>query len=791
MTDLKIKEFNDPAKAQQASLIHMINIRKILMMMLKNWYFYLIGILLAGAGAYYYLLYKIPTYMVETTILIGEEDNAQATGNDMLQGFALRQGVQNLDNQLLIVQSYSMIRKAVEELPFEIDVYRKGFRSQASYYPMSPIRVEVGEEGPPYDSEFIFQYISEEEKFHLRTSRHSRYYVDSLYTFGQNIEIDGTSFTIHPQPELEDIYMAGGKIYIRFYDKVRLTELYMNRLGVDNATRDGSIISLYLTGPNRIKDVIFLDKLTEVYINDNLEKKNQEARRIADFINEQLGDVKDSLRVTERNLMNFRSTNRIMDVSTQAQQILDQSVLLENEEARLTLERNYFLYLENYLMKDDTDQAPIAPASMGIEDPLLVNLMQELAGLQAEYFSKAAGERNPLQGQLEMRIRNTKNSIKETLVGLKLANQMALETTRGQIARINAEAEGLPVKERQLLGFEREFNLNNELYTFLLQRRAESQIQSASNTPDNELVDPARAEGPISPLRQLVFAFAFAFALGIPTLVIILKEVINNKITCEEDLQFVSQLPVVAHFPHSRLSYNTVVLNEPESRISESFRSLRTRMDFFTRDIKCPMIVLTSSVPGEGKTFAAINLASAYSLAGKKTMLVGMDLRRPMLAKSFNLSNDAGLTDYLIGKKKLHEVIQETDFENLHVISSGPVPPNPGELCSTDLVRGMFPLLKEKYDFIVVDSPPIGVVSDIYVASSLADSVLIMVRHDYTKKNVLSATLAEIQSNGIGRLSLLVNDVKSLGSSYRYAYKYKYDYRQKKSKKNKADKTAA
>ncbi|MCK5691827.1 MAG: polysaccharide biosynthesis tyrosine autokinase [Bacteroidales bacterium] len=774
------QELSETPQHHQAGVSHMINIRKILMMMLKNWYFYFLGIVISIAGAYFFMKHKIPTYRVETTILIGEEGNPQGAGEDMLQGFALRPGVQNLDNQLLIVRSYSLIRKAVEELPFEIDVYRKGYRSQASFYPMSPIRIEVGEEGPPYDSEFIFQYNIEEENFHLKTSSRSAYYLDSIYTFGQEIGVNGGSFIIHPQPELEDIYQAGGKIFIRFYDKERLTDLYMSRLMVDNATRDGSIISLSLEGPNRIKDVIFLDKLTEVYINNNLEKKNTEALRVTEFISAQLGDVTDSLKTTEKQLMDFRSRNMIMDVSAQAQQIIDQSVSLENEMARLNLERSYFNYLEEYLSKDDNNKAPIAPASMGIVDPLLANLMQELAGLQAEYFSKVAGERNPLQGQLEMRIRNTKNSIKETLMGLKLANQMAIDTVKGQIKQTNAKASGLPIKERQLLGFERQFNLNNALYTFLMQRLAESQIQSASNTPDNEIVDPARASGPVSPIAQLVFAFAFAFALGFPTTFIILKELINNKITCEEDLKLITQLPVVAHFPHSRLSYNTVVLNEPDSRISESFRSLRTRMDFFTRDIKCPIIVLSSSIPGEGKTFAAINLASAYSLAGKKTLLVGMDLRRPMLGKSFDLDTEIGLTDYLIGKKKLNEVIKVTDFKDLSIITSGPIPPNPGELSSSDRARDMFEVLKENYDYIIVDSPPIGVVSDIYLASSLADAVLMMVRHDYTKKNVLSATLAEVQNNGIGGLSILVNDVKALGSSYRYAYKYKYNYKQKK-----------
>lgn len=782
MINTSTQDLKQTGKPHPIGFSSQINIRKILRMMVRNWYFYLFGVALAITGAYFYMGNKIPDYEVKTTILIGEE-NAEGS-EDLLRGFALRPGVQNLDNQLLIVKSYSLIRKAVEELPFEIDVYRKGFQSRASFYPMSPIRVELGEGIPPYDTDFIFRYDDENDNFSMRTTRKSRHKLDSIFTFGQTIEVGGSSFTIEPQPELENIYKTGKKIFIRFYDKTRLTELYIERLEVENATREGSILSLTLRGPNRVKDVIFLQMLTNVYIQNNLDQKNEEAMRVTEFITAQLYNVQDSLRITERELMDFRSRNMIMDVSAQAQQIIDRSAAMDNENARLSLERNYFIYLDEYLSKEDYDQAPMAPATMGITDPLLTNLMQELAGLQAEYFSKVAGERNPLQGQLEMRIRNTQGSIKEVLQSLKLANQMALDKLDTQIKKMQSEAKGLPIKEQRLLGFQRRFNLNNTLYTFLLQRRAESQIQSASNTPDNELVDQARATGPISPIPQMVFIIAFVFALGMPTLFILLKEVINNKITCEEDLQLVSKLPVVAHFPHSRLSYNTVVLNEPGSRISESFRSLRTRMDFFTRDIKSPIIVLTSSIPGEGKTFSAINLASAYSLASKKTLLIGFDLRRPMLKQSFTLNGDIGLTDYLIGKKNLNEVIQESDYKDLSLILSGPIPPNPGELSSSDKVREMFDSLKSMYDFIIVDSPPIGIVSDIYLAASLADVVLIMVRHDRTRKNVLSATLAEIEANGIGGVNLLVNDVKALGSNYRYAYKYKYDYSPKPNGKN-------
>ena len=751
------------------------------MMMLRNWYFYVIGLVLAGAGAYLYLKHKIPSYSVETLILIGQDD--PAPGQDMLEGFSLRPGVQNLDNQITIVASYSVIRKAVEELPFEVDVYRKGLLSEASYYPMSPLRIEAGPKGWPYNSEFVFRY-EEGDRFRLKSSPKPGPGLDTIMTFGQVLNWQGGSFKVLPQPELEEIYKSGSKIYIRFYDKEQLSERYMKRLMVENTSRDGSILKLSLEGTNKVKDVIFLNKLTEVYIFQNLDKKNFEAKRIIEFIDAQLVDVTDSLLLTETQLQDFRSRNRIMDVSAQAQQIIDQAVLLENARAKLTLEGNYYQYLENYLSSEDNENAPIAPASMGIEDPLLANLLQELAALQAEYFSNAVGDRNPLQAQLELRIKNTKQSIQQTLSGHRLANQMAMDENQRQLNKVNSEASGLPIKERQLLGFERKFNLNNVLYTFLLTRRAEAQIQSASNAPDNELIDKARARDLVAPNRILVILIALTLAIGIPTLTIIFKELMHNRITNEDDLALVTSLPVVANFPHSRLSYNTVVLTEPSSKIAEAFRSLRTHMGFFTQDIECPMILVTSSVSGEGKTFAAINLASAYSLTGKRVVLIGFDLRRPSLYKSFKLDGELGITSYLIGKKTIDEVIYKSDYDNLHIIPSGPIPPNPGELSGLEKVKDMIKYLKGKYDYIIIDSPPIGVVSDIYSVASSADAILMMVRHDYTKKNVLASTLMEMQTIGIKSPSILVNDVKSRGQSYRYAYKYKYDYSQTDSKKS-------
>ncbi len=751
------------------------SLRKIIVLIMRNWYVYLATLLFFAGGAYLYLKYRLPTYNTQAYILI-EEDNNTPT-EDILEGFSMRPGVQNLDNQILILQSYRMVRRALEELSFEIDVYRKGLFSQSSYYPLSPLRIEAGPRGLPYGIEFIFQYVGNEE-FRLYTSAKSEVELDTITTFGKEMAVANGSFTLYPVMEMEDVYESGDKIYFKFFDQERLVDTYAKSIQVENATRDGSIVRISHESTNRIKGLVFLEKLTETFIESNLEKKNLEAKRIIEFIEGQLTDVRDSLNITEVELQEFRSRNRIMDVSAQTQQIIDQGIQLQNEEARLNLERSYYNYLEDYLAEENTTNNPIAPASMGITDPNLANLIQEFSGLQAEYFSSGVGERNPLQGQLEMRIRNVKESIQETLAGIQQANQFALEENRRQINRLNGEASRLPEKEQQLLGYQRRFNLNNVMYTFLLERRAEAQIQKASNAPDHELVDEARSVGIIAPIPLTVFAFSLSLAIVLPTIILLISiSWFHIRISSEEDVRFISDLPILGQFPHSRLSYYNVVLTDPASRIAEAFRSLRTRLDFYTKDIECPLVVVSSSIPGEGKTYVSINLASVYSLMGMKTLLVGYDLRRPTLSKSFELPDPHGAVDYLIGRKELDEVIFKSGYENLDILPSGSIPPNPSELSSSKKSKELFSLLRQKYDYIVVDSPPIGVVSDIYPVATQSDAMIVVVRHGYTKKSALSATLSDLRSQHIGDIGLLINDVKLSSTNYKYNYRYKYDYK--------------
>jgi len=464
-----------------------------------------------------------------------------------------------------------------------------------------------------------------------------------------------------------------------------------------------------------------------------------------------------------------------MDLSAQGQSIIAQVTLLENERARLSLEANYYDYLADYLNKNASGEVPIVPITMGITDPGLTRLVEELAELQGQLSVRGAGEMNPLQRNLEMRVRASKEALKETLNGLRRANSLARSENQQQINNANAQASALPVTERQLLGIERKFRLNDELYTFLLETRAEQEMQKASNRADSEVIDPAdpRFSLRVSPIPVKIYFLGLFAGFGVPFLILFLRFIFNNKLSFE-DIRRITRLPVVGNMPHNTESTNMVVFENPNSALAESYRLLRARMQFLTKEATSPVILVTSSMPGEGKSFSTINLASVYSLLGKKTVIVGFDLRKPKIYPDFKLKNDRGVSTWLIGQDDLQDIIQETSYPNLSVISSGPVPPNPSELTALNKTEELFRQLRKRFDYIIVDSSPIGLVSDTYHLASLTDACLLVVRPGYTLKNIFARTLEEIAERGIKGVSLIINDIKSDIKHYGYGEKYGY-----------------
>jgi len=742
---------------------------------LKIWYWFVITIALALLFARFFINHTLPVYRSYATVLINDTDDRPLVDNsELLVGLGLPGGMKNMENQIAILKSRSLAKSTLEELPFEIEYYVRTLRNKLPVYPEQPITLVIDSGAPlPRDIEFALIYQGD-DRFMVESA--SDYYTFTrTASFGEVIETTTGKFSLTCRNF--DWLIRNRDRDFRFIinSPERLIADYAYRLSVDKLSREGSMLRLSLEGTNRAKDVDFINKHIEGFQTISLAKKNAEVERRLQFIDSQLVGISDSLSTTESKLQQFRSSHQVMDISAQGQSIIAQVTLLETERARLNLEANYYDYLADYLSSDASGEIPIVPITMGIDDPGLTRLVEELAELQGQLATRGAGEMNPLQRNLEQRVRTAKEALKETLNGLRRANGLARSENQQQLNKTNARASSLPVTERQLIGIERKFRLNDELYTFLLEARAEQEMQKASNRADSEVIDPADEwfSAQISPNRMMIYLIAFFFGFLIPLLAISLKLILNTKLRIE-DIKSLSKLPVIGVIPHNTGKSNTVVFQDTNSIISESFRLLRSRMQFFTKETVSPVVLVTSAMPGDGKTFASINLASVYSLLGKKTILVGFDLRNPKIFGDFQLNNEKGLSTWLIGRDKLQEIIQKTEYANLDVIPAGPVPPNPSELTALEKTKDLFVYLRKEYDYIIVDSSPMGLVSDTYHLASLADACLVVIRPGKTPREVFVQILNEMNINNTRGVSLVANDIQSSRNRYGYGEKYGY-----------------
>jgi capsular exopolysaccharide synthesis family protein len=755
-----------------------INPVEILQRMISKWHYFLITLLIAFFFAWLFISLSIPKYKVSTSLLIEQEQKTNSINNEqLLEGFGLGSGMKNLDNQIMILKSKSLVSRALEELNFQNEYYVRGVFDDLSLYPASPILiVPENPDSIPTGIEFSFNLLDDESfELHAELEDKSEFQVESA--FGKTIKFSEGNFRIEKKVDKWPSEKTYRNVCFIHHDLDDLTESYVQRLKVEPASKNGTILSISIEGTNKAMLIDFLNKLTEIFLQNSLDKKNREAIRTIAFIDDQLIGISDSLLITENKLQEFRSRNRVMNLSSQGQAIINQAMELENEKARIEIEANYYNYLADYLLKENTGEVPIAPATMGISDPGLTKLVSDLADLQSQLYSKSLGEKNPLQGQLLLRIRNTKEALKETLNGLRRANNLARDENQNQIRSINAQATALPVTERQLLGIERKFKLNDELYTFLLEKRAVAQIQKASNMPDNEIIDSAKADpAPIKPKKSLIYLSAFFLGVFAPFFWIIASDKLSTKIKGDEDIKKITEIPVIGHIPHNQLKNNTIVMDDPSSNVSEAFRSLRSKMQFITKEASVPVILITSSCPEEGKSFTAINIASVYSLIGKRTVIVGFDLRKPRLYDDFGINNDKGVSTWLIGKDSFGDIIKATAYENLSIIPAGPIPPNPSELMALDKAAELVRLLKENYDCIIIDTSPIGTVSDTFHLSGLADTTLVTVRQNMTPIHLLENTLKDITFSDFKSVSIIVNDTETVETKYGYGGKYGYKH---------------
>jgi capsular exopolysaccharide synthesis family protein len=541
--------------------------------------------------------------------------------------------------------------------------------------------------------------------------------------------------------------------------------------------KDATIVNLSKVGLDPQQEADYLNKLMEVYRNQGLESKNHIADTTIAFIDKQLGFVADSLKKADNKLQRLRLDNKLIDLGKDGTLLQTRLEKFANEKVSLKLQYYYFQYLKEYLDTKNESGDIVSPNVMGITEPTLGKLVQELSELQKkkkEMSMNLSAEVPPLN-LLTENIHKIRMALTENIKSSFASIEHLIDDSEKNIEEVNQEINKLPGTESKRIGIQRDFDISNTVYTYLLEKRAETGIAKASNVPDSKIVDYANIINTvqIKPKPGGNNLKALLFGILIPAVILFLLYYLNNKIIDNGDIIKKTNVPIMGYVSHSEFKKEIPVIDNPKSALSESFRSIRTSLRYFTKQSSHSVIAITSTISSEGKTFISINLAAITALLGKKVLLIGLDLRRPRIHKILGIDNSEGLSTYLIGNCEYKEVIKETSLKNLYYATSGPVPPNPAELLEEERMDAFIVKAKKEFDYIFIDTPPIAIVSDTLLIARFVDVNLFIVRQRYTSKNTLELIEELYKDEKLKHMGIIINDI-SLTGYYGYGIRYGY-----------------
>jgi len=565
-------------------------------------------------------------------------------------------------------------------------------------------------------------------------------------------------------------------ITVKFNDIADVVESYDNNLKVEALSKQASVLSITLEDAIPQRGIDFLDRLVEEYNNAALEDKNAVTSKTLYFINERLATLQDQLGNSEKQVERYKSNNKITNIGSQSQ-ILLQGV--GDNDARLTkvnIQLDVLANLEAYLAKSAPQRSDL-PSLLGVEDATLLGLVQQLGEVQQRRVAllQTVPETNPVVSSYDDQIRTLKSAIEVSVQNLK----KGLLSTQHKLMENSQNYEGvikqMPSQERGLLDVMRQQHLRDTLYTYLLRKREETTMDLASGVADSRTIDNARASRrPVKPVKPLIYMAFMIVGVLVPTGIIYVKELLNFRIGRRQDIERITKAPILAEVSQSSHMTPLIVVEKPRSIVSEQIRSLRTNLQFILTGSDENVILFTSSISGEGKSFISLNLGASLAMSGKKVVILELDLRKPRLRASLNIQAEEGLSTYLINKVGYKDILLKIPQQNdYYLIPSGPIPPNPAELLGNGRIGQLLRELKEEFDYIIMDAPPIGLVTDAQILAVYADATMFIVRHNYTAKNLIKAIDNLYQGKKFRNLNIVLN---SIDLQARYGYGYGYGY---------------
>ncbi|MCQ2229327.1 MAG: polysaccharide biosynthesis tyrosine autokinase [Bacteroidales bacterium] len=782
------------SSADSTGLLDNMDYERMLKNMLRYWWVFVLSFGIAVVAAHFYNKTLVPVYRAGMTVLL--KDSRGGASYELTEGFGLSSEQKNLENQRHIYSSSKMIGQAVKNRHFEVSYYNVGrFCDIEMYGREVPFFVQYDTlHSQPIGAIFDVEYYSDDAvKMHVygggisgydyTTSGYTSYYASGVDTtmivkLGQKYENDMYSFTLVPYGVFNKGRLSG---CVRFYFNTTqsIVGMWSGALGFSIDSEGGTVAHISVVGTNMQKMVSFLWGLNDASVKYSLEQKNEAATRTLSFIKEQLRQTSDSLTSVSNRLKSFKVRNGYIGRKSYADKIDERYMDYDNQIQELMLKRSNLAVIKEKLDKGGADIEEYFPMASLNENGLISKQLMELIAIQKTLNSmKSEYDVNPYKKATIEEKEYLENNI-NVLIGQTIeAYDQQIAELKKHLVRMSAQSDKLPDMETELQNIEREYNIQDAVYTFLLQKESETLIAKASNTADNDILQDPCGQGQIGPNTHKNTTTAMAIGLMLPAAVFFLIEFLNKKVRSLKELKkTVPGISVMGVLPQTDNCGDMPCVDMPQAPISESFRTLRAKLRFVATDKEKKTFVISSSNAGEGKTFCAINIAANFALSGKRCLLMNYDLRRPRAEKALGVDVNNGITDYLVGNCSVDDIIVHTKEDGFDVMPSGAIPPNPSELIASEKNKELINMMKEAYDIVIIDTAPIGCVADGRLLEQEADAFLFVVRSGVTEYGHLRETIESLKEEEVKSLCLLFNGASHSRREYsRYGSYYGYGY---------------
>ncbi|MGE4346885.1 MAG: GumC family protein [Flavobacteriaceae bacterium] len=757
-----------------------INLREQIELYLIHWKWFALGVFLMLVGAYLFLRYSTPVYKANSVIMLKDEYRGGAANElSVFSDLGVLKGTKdNAENEMEILRSRTLSEKVVEKLQLNISYLKDGKIKSSDLYKNSPVNIDVvdlTEESKLYTSLRLEVKGIDNNNYHLFFQEKK---IDE-YKYGDTIVNNLGKFVINK--DKENFPNEGFNITIILQSIKKTAQSYRAQMQINPLGKYTSVLELTMLHSNKEKAEDYLNTLVELYNSEGIADRRFVSENTLEFLSKRLDVLADELEEVESEAEKFKKENRITDILTETKVWVENASEFEKKYIDIN---NRIEIIDNVItgfIDEDTKGKSFPMLDALTSDPSLATAIEEHNRqiLYRNSLARSAGPENSKIKQLDLQTEAYKKAIRGNLTQLKsnlLITRAEINKQRGSLSgRIGS----IPTLEKEFKGIGRQQGVKNALYLYLLQKREETEISIVATAPNAKIIDYAQSsDAPVSPKRNMIYLAALVLGILIPFAIIYLINLMDTKVKSRFDVEKLLTVPFLGDVPHSE-SNEEIIKPDSRSGSAEALRIIRTNMEFILSQVpkdRAKTVFITSTLPKEGKTFVAVNLAGTFALSGKKTLLIGMDIRNPKLSDYLKLPSK-GLTSYLASNDVDLDsiIVKQEGYKEFYVMPPGIIPPNPAELLMSTKIAEMFEYLKAKFDYIIVDTAPVSLVTDTLLIAQNADAFVYVIRENYLDKRMLHIPQKLYKEKKLPNMSVLLNDTYSR-KGYGFGYGYGYGY---------------